>query len=989
MKLRLTPVLALLLPVVALADSVPRAPMQLKLKPYELKMLDFNFPSGMRVVFQQDNSEPVVNVSAVIDHGSSDEPEGLEGMAHLIEHLNFRARHKGKDGVELPPIWDVISQIGARSFNATTSNDRTNYLTTVPKENLVPLLRIEALRLRNAVEGVTDDVIKTEREVVRNELRSNMENGALAGVQYLYESLYPKGHPYARMVIGSHDSLNNITLKDVQNFCDKYYKPSETTILISGDVDLNDVNKYLQEFGVDQLAAPDDPKGERLAVVEPKSRVTGPAEEPPAPPKPVEVKGEIEDVPIVNNFVEKPTVLIGWSMPAGWRSTAPMMQLVGWQASIAIQSELNPDWMYTAYDSSKVTDVGCYADPGKYSTIVMCYFEIDDPKDGPKMVEKALNGIHNIWTTDEAFRKFQNYLYDYAKQSSMKDLFVSVDSLTDVFGRGNQVSEFIHQTGDVAYYSRNFEWINKVDADQARKFAEKYLRRDRAVAVVVAPYEEGQADIESKTAAYAGTRGEDKAKSIFTDAQLASENVERAARVPDLAQVKESTLPNGMKLVVMQHGAAPIVESRLYFGGGALSSNLDLAKLTFAGSLWRADAAVQALQIAGDEWFSFGGLSSQMGVQASAGNIPDALYLIRNRMDELIPYTDGRIAFQKAEKKAIITWMKDPDEWSTVLANQRLFPNHRISKWLNHKEIDEMGKWGTGVGTEVFSTIMRPENATLYIVGNVDPAEAARAAATYWGGWSGWGKKPATWQKPSLNIEPPPAPPAQQVILLNKDSQTQAHVVARCQMPELNAVDYQTSLVLADYLDAILWLALREQTGASYGAGAGIIAQPGGGSQLYQGVSTLQNNQIALAIKSFTDPLVKMKEGKIDERTWNIMRMNYAQSTALQQVSGSAMINRLRFYDAWGWGIKDLANEPKRISTADFKQVPRLLERCVGHEVVTVVGPVDVYKPLLDAAGIKYEVFDWEKARKDYRAEMGLKPEKDEDEKKKDEKKGK
>ena len=148
-------------------------------------------------------------------------------------------------------------------------------------------------------------------------------------------------------------------------------------------------------------------------------------------------------------------------------------------------------------------------------------------------------------------------------------------------------------------------------------------------------------------------------------------------------------------------------------------------------------------------------------------------------------------------------------------------------------------------------------------------------------------------------------------------------------------------------------------------------------------------NQIALAIKSFTDPLVKMKEGKIDERTWNIMRMNYAQSTALQQVSGSAMINRLRFYDAWGWGIKDLANEPKRISTADFKQVPRLLERCVGHEVVTVVGPVDVYKPLLDAAGIKYEVFDWEKARKDYRAEMGLKPEKDEDEKKKDEKKGK
>lgn len=973
MKFRITPVLALLLPFVAMADSPPKASMQLKLKPYALQMRDFSFPSGLRIVFQQDNSQPIVNVSSVIDHGSADEPPGLEGMAHLIEHLNFRAKHKDAQGKELPPIWDIIGQIGARSFNATTSNDRTNYLTTVPKENLVPLLRIESLRLINAVEGVTDDVIRTEREVVRNELRASMENGAWGkGVEYLFGALYPKGHPYSRETIGTHDSLNNITLKDVQEFCAKYYRPSETTILVSGDIDLDKATTYLKEFGIDQLAAPDDPKGERLAMVEPKVRVSGPAPEPPDPASPVEVKGEITAVPEVQNMVEKPLVIIGWALPAGWRPNEPLMQLVALQAGIAIQQELNPAWVYSKRDSSKITDAGCEVVPGKYASTMICYFEISDAKDGPKKIETALNGLHNIWTTDESFRTFQTWLYSYAKYQTMMGLFQSVDSLTDVFGRGNQVSEFIHQTGDVAYYSRSFEWLNAVNPDDARKFAEKYMKRERAVAVVVKPYEEGQADIESKSAAYAGTRGEDKAKSIFTDDQLTSDNVMKAARIPDLSKLSETTLGNGMKVVVMPHGSAPLVEARVYYGGGYASSNLDYRELVFATELWKQESTVDPLRIAGYTSFDAGSTWFAQVGRASSANISDLLYVLRNEVDGILPYTDGKLDWAKTSKKDILTWMKEPDAWAGVLVEERLFPGHRATRWLNHADYDEMVKWGLGTGQKVFSTIMRPENATLFVVGNVEPGEVQKAAQTYFGGWAGWGKKPDGWTKPVTTLEPNPAPPARQILLLDKEDASQAHVVAQCQLPTLDAKDYQTSQVMADYLDAILWLALREQTGASYGAGAGVIANPGGYSALYQGVSTLQNNQIALAMKSFTAPLEEMRNGKIDERTWKVMRMNYAQASPLRHATGTAMLGRLRQYDFWGWGIKDLANEPSRIANADYKDVPRLLEPCVGHEVVTIVGAADVYKPLLDAAGWKYEVFDWKQARKDYRVKHGM-----------------
>ena len=78
------------------------------------------------------------------------------------------------------------------------------------------------------------------------------------------------------------------------------------------------------------------------------------------------------------------------------------------------------------------------------------------------------------------------------------------------------------------------------------------------------------------------------------------------------------------------------------------------------------------------------------------------------------------------------------------------------------------------------------------------------------------------------------------------------------------------------------------------------------------------------------------------------------------------------------------------LSSVSQSQFPALLERCVGHEVVTVVGPVDVTKPQFDKAGIPVEVFDWKQAKLDYATKYNLKDVlKAEEKKKKDEEKGK
>ena len=140
--------------------------MQINILPYELTTGVYTFPSGFRVMFQSDNTLPVVASTMIIDHGSSDDPQGMEGMAHLYEHLWFRTEQG-----DLPKTWDLLNHELGCSINAYTQYDHTGYMTVCPADHLDKLVALEGLRLSDPMEGVPEDTIPTEIEVVRNEIR--------------------------------------------------------------------------------------------------------------------------------------------------------------------------------------------------------------------------------------------------------------------------------------------------------------------------------------------------------------------------------------------------------------------------------------------------------------------------------------------------------------------------------------------------------------------------------------------------------------------------------------------------------------------------------------------------------------------------------------------------------------------------------------------------------------------------------------------------
>ncbi len=973
MRLSRLPVFALLaaIPLFAAADGVPRAKMELTLKPYDVKMRDFSFPSGLRIIFQEDHSQPIVSITSVYDRGSTSDPEGLEGIAHVCEHMWFRSKQKDVDGKELPKAWDLLREMGA-NLNASTADDWTNYMTVAPVDKLESLLRLESLRMRSAWEGVTNEVLLTEREVVRNELRMRYENAIGAAFGYMMVKMFPSNHVYGRTAyagIGSHDSLNAITLPDIKKFFQDNYRPEHVTIVVVGDFKLEDTPTFLNAFSQDQLVDPAHPQDE-LKLVEPKVRLSGPSAEPPAPASPLIAKGEVVGLTTEHGAVEKPTLVFGWTLPGGYRENEPMMQIAAFQLQVAIRQEMNPDWDYKQ-DRSEIESLGCFLQPQKEASIAWCFMEIADEKDAERLAERALDGLYQVWSGDEFYRSFQEYLFSLSKTQMMAGVLQNVDLVSSIgAGRAAETANFVHYTGDPLYYSRQFEALKKVEADQARKLAEKYLNRNRASAVLMLPYEEGDLSTDTSDAQYRGARREDVLDTMLAEKALTNELITNAVIPPDVSKLTERTLPSGLKVVTMAHSNAPVVQIALEFKGGEDSVEPRVGR--FASSMWADPSVVDALRIVGFDGFGVGGLSTSFDISASAGNVSDALFVLRDRIDNLTPDTNGRIDWIKAQKGDILTWMKDPAEWAGYIQRERVIPGHPLSQWYTHEDYDAMSTWGATVSKDVFARILRPENATLYVVGNVTPDEVGLAADTYFGQWAGWGKAPPDAKPLVLSYPPSTEPPTRQVLLFNKDNSSQTSVSYRCQLGKVDDSNVAAAQILGDALSEDTWLALREQTGASYGAYAGATYHKGGTAFLDM-ASLVQNDSAALAVKVFLELGEKAKAGNISTKTLAIVKYNRAQSYVAGHQSTAQMMSRINSAMRMGWGPGFFKTYARQLGEVSNAQITPLLERCVGHEVVTAVGPVENIKPLFEKANIPVEVFDWKQAKLDYATKHNLK----------------
>jgi len=192
------------------------------------------------VVIPLENSTNVISTDIFYKVGSRNEIMGKTGIAHMLEHMNFKSTKNLKSG----EFDKEVKSIGGVN-NASTSFDYTHYYIKSSTNNLSKSLKLYAELMENL--KLKDDEFQPERDVVAEERRWRTENSPLG---YLYFSLFNNAyvyHPYHWTPIGFMNDIQTWTIKDIKNFHKTYYKPNNAILMVTGDVDAKEVFKQAEK----------------------------------------------------------------------------------------------------------------------------------------------------------------------------------------------------------------------------------------------------------------------------------------------------------------------------------------------------------------------------------------------------------------------------------------------------------------------------------------------------------------------------------------------------------------------------------------------------------------------------------------------------------------------------------------------------------------------------------------------------------------------
>ncbi|MEX0280669.1 MAG: M16 family metallopeptidase [Arenibacterium sp.] len=220
----------------------------------------FFLDNGMQVVVVEDHRAPVLQHMVWYRAGSADEPKGASGVAHFLEHLLFKAT----DNMESGELSAIVAANGGRD-NAFTSYDYTAYFQRVAADRLDLMMSLEADRMVNI--RLTEDDILTERDVILEERNQRTDNNprALFGEQMNAVQYY--NHRYGAPIIGWRHEMETLSMEDAMSFHRTYYAPNNAILIVSGDVDPDEVRALAEEHYGKIPANPDLP--ERVRTQEP------------------------------------------------------------------------------------------------------------------------------------------------------------------------------------------------------------------------------------------------------------------------------------------------------------------------------------------------------------------------------------------------------------------------------------------------------------------------------------------------------------------------------------------------------------------------------------------------------------------------------------------------------------------------------------------------------------------------------------------------
>ena len=236
-----------------------------------------NLDNGLQIVaIPMDNNTNVVSVDVFYKVGSRNEMMGKSGIAHMLEHLNFKSTKNLKAG----EFDEIVKGFGGVN-NAGTSFDYTHYFIKTSSKNTDKSLELFSELMQNLT--LNDEEFQPERDVVAEERRWRTDNNPMGYLQFRVFNNTFVYHPYHWTPIGFMDDIKNWTIEDIKNFHSTYYQPQNAIVVVAGDIKKDDVFSYVEKHFKDIKNKKEIPSsvhtvepkqdGERRAIINKESNV--------------------------------------------------------------------------------------------------------------------------------------------------------------------------------------------------------------------------------------------------------------------------------------------------------------------------------------------------------------------------------------------------------------------------------------------------------------------------------------------------------------------------------------------------------------------------------------------------------------------------------------------------------------------------------------------------------------------------------------------
>jgi zinc protease len=839
-------------------------------------------PNGLTVLVQEDRSAPVVAIVTYVKAGYFDETDDQQGLAHALEHMFFKGT--GKRGVG-----EIAKETKASGgfLNAHTIYDHTTYYTVLPSSGFAQGLDIQADAYASSV--IDSGELAKEMEVIIQEAKRKSDSPSAVATETLYELLHD-AHRMRRWRIGREPGLRSFTRDKMNAFYHNFYRPSNTILSISGDVDPADALRRVTElYGNLEAAQP--------------VRTPGPREPEREGFRYRELAGDIAQSQLI----------MGWRTPGTLDPDTPVLDVAA-----AILATGRASRLYRAVREKKLaSSVSAY----DYTPTELGVFVVHAEAEPENTAEAAAA----IW---DQLHQLRVGALEKQELERVRRIFEArwARRLETAEGRANHLAEW-EALGGWRLGDEYFQRFMSASADDVQRVARKYLAEQKAAALIYRPENtpivaQDAADMQRLL----GAGQSERLESIPRRAVPAAVVTKGAEFEKEEAGVSVFRTAEGIPVLVRRKVGTPIASIGIYIVGGAVEEEANESGITLltARTMLKGTTTRSAAQIAEDAEMLGGSISASAGSDSFGwsfsvpnSRLSEALELLGDVVQRpTIP--EESFETERAVALSNVAMLRDDMyRYPARLASSVAFGDHPYGRPVMGTE-ESLRAISAEQSREWHRSRVLESAAVIGIVADVDVKEAADLVAREFG---------VLEQQKTPKVGKPRWPKSVKIAAESRDKSQTAIALAFPGPSRTDDDRFAASLIgtVASGLGGRFFDELRDRQSLAYTVHAGLSEKRLAGIFVSYIATSPEKEEIARS--GLLAEFAKLRDQRVGEDELSRAKQYTIGTHAIAQELGGVLLAEM--LDAWmfGAGLNELTEHDERVRSVTAEEMREVARR--------------------------------------------------------------